>query len=175
VLADAGFRFDSSQYDSPRVPDRIAGAPAAPYRLELASGRELWELPVAVWRLRGRPLPVGGGSYWRVLPLPLLDRALRGVAAVNDYPVLYFHPYEWDPEPLRAALPATATPRQRLAAATVGAWRNAGRPLVVRRLRSVARRYRLLSYEQAYADIARRYGSRSRSLSPEGVLVRPPV
>jgi polysaccharide deacetylase family protein (PEP-CTERM system associated) len=175
ALADAGFRFDSSQYDSPRVPDRIGHVPAAPYRLELRSGRGLWELPVAVWRLRGRPVPVGGGSYWRVLPLPLLERGLRAVHDRSAYPVVYFHPYEWAPEPLRAALPVTATPHQRLVAASRSVWRNTGRPLVVRRVRAVARRYRLLSYEQAYADIARRYGSSSRSLSEEGVLVRPPV
>jgi peptidoglycan-N-acetylglucosamine deacetylase len=175
ALVDAGFRYDSSQYDSPRVPERFGGVPDAPYRLRLTSGRELWELPVPVWRVGGRPVPVGGGSYWRVLPLPVLERGLRGLRSGNAYPVVYFHPYEWDPEPLRAALPDSATPRQRLTAATRGLWRNAGRPLVVRRLRQVARRYRLLSYEQAYGDIARRYGESSRSLSQEGVLVRPPV
>ena len=175
ALAEAGFRWDSSAYDSPRVPDRLEDVPAGPYRLELPSGRELWELPVPVWRVRGRPVPVGGGSYWRVLPRPLLERGLRAVRDRNDFPVVYFHPYEWDPEPLRAALPADATPRQRLVAASRSLWRNAGRPLVVRRLREVARRYRLLSYEQAYADIARRYGESSRSLSQEGVLVRPSV
>ena len=174
-LVEAGFRVDSSQYDSPRVPDRISGVPGAPYRLVLPSGLELWELPVAVWRLGGRPVPVGGGSYWRVLPLALLERGLDAVHDRSAYPVVYFHPYEWAPDPLRAALPVTATPRQRLIAGGRSLWRNAGRPLVARRLRAVARRYRLLSYEQAYADIARRYGSSSRSLSPEGVLVRPPV
>jgi peptidoglycan/xylan/chitin deacetylase (PgdA/CDA1 family) len=144
VLAEAGFRYDSSQYDSPRVPDRIGGIPKEPFRLG-----ELWELPVA-----------GGGSYWRVLP----PRNLRELA------VLYFHPYEFGPA-LGAELPANATTKQRLAAAKVTAWRNAGRGLVERRLRQVARTHRLVSYHQAYGDIDRLYGTRSRALSPQGVLV----
>jgi peptidoglycan/xylan/chitin deacetylase (PgdA/CDA1 family) len=144
VLAAAGFRYDSSQYDSPRVPDRLGDIPKEPYRLG-----ELWELPVA-----------GGGSYWRMLP----PRNLGELA------VLYFHPYEFGPA-LRAELPSSATTKQRLAAAKVVAWRNAGRSLVERRLRQVARTHRLVSYHQAYGDIDRLYGTRSRALSPQGVLV----
>jgi polysaccharide deacetylase family protein (PEP-CTERM system associated) len=144
VLAAAGFRYDSSQYDSPRVPDRLGNIPKEPYRLG-----ELWELPVA-----------GGGGYWRVLP----PRNLGELA------VLYFHPYEFGPA-LRAELPSSATTKQRLAAAKVVAWRNAGRSLVERRLRQVARTHRLVSYHQAYGDIDRLYGTRSRALSPQGVLV----
>ena len=91
-LVAVGFRYDSSQYDTPRVPDRLGDIPSEPYRLG-----ELWELPVT-----------GGGSYWRVLP----PRGLRELA------VLYFHPYEFGPG-LRAELPADAPLRQRLAAAKV--------------------------------------------------------
>jgi polysaccharide deacetylase family protein (PEP-CTERM system associated) len=144
ALAEAGFRYDSSQYDSPRVPDRLGDIPQEPYRLG-----GLWELPVT-----------GGGSYWRVLP----PRNLRNFA------VLYFHPYEFGPG-LRAELPANATTRQRLAAAKVVVWRNAGRGFVERRLRQVARTHSLVSYHQAYGDIDRLYGARTRALSPQGVLV----
>ena len=144
VLAEAGFLYDSSQYDSPRVPDRLGDIPAEPYRLG-----DLWELPVA-----------GGGSYWRLLP----PRNLREDA------VLYFHPYEFGP-PLRAELPPGATAKQRLAAAKVVLWRNAGRSLVEKRLRQVAQTHRLVSYHQAYGDLDRLYGTRTRALSPQGVLV----
>src|ERR1700693_965376 len=33
TLAELGFRYDSSQYDSPRIPRRIRPVPPAPYRL----------------------------------------------------------------------------------------------------------------------------------------------
>jgi peptidoglycan-N-acetylglucosamine deacetylase len=161
ILAELGFRCDSSQYDSPRVRDRLGGIPGGPYRLRLEGGAEIWELPVAV---RG-PLPIGGGSYWRLLPAAVLHRALRPLD------VLYFHPYEFSPVPLRAGLGPAATSRQRAVAASRSLWRNTGRELLPRRLRSIARRYRLVSYDQAHDDITRRYGTRSRALSQEGVLV----
>ena len=156
----AGFRSDSSQYDSPRVPDRIDGIPDDPYRLRVAGG-ELWELPVATWG----PLPIGGGSYWRLLPARVIEHGLR------DLSVLYFHPYEFAPAPLRAELPASPTPRQRATASARALWRNSGRGLVASRLRQIARTHRLVSYDQAHADIVRYHGSRSRSLSEGGVLV----
>jgi polysaccharide deacetylase family protein (PEP-CTERM system associated) len=167
VLAEAGIRYDSSQYDSPRIRERIGGIPESPYRLELAGGAELWELPVAVWG----SVPVGGGAYWRALPPRLLGRALDGVGRRTAYPVLYFHPYEFDPEPLKAALPPSPSARQRLTSTTRSLWRNTGRQIVARRLREVARSHKLLSYEQAYDDIHRLYGARTRTLSEEGVLV----
>ncbi len=154
ALVDLGFRCDSSQYDSPRIPNRIGGIPTAPYRLRV-EGRELWEFPVAMWRA----LPVGGGSYWRLLPSRIVERGLR------EHSVLYFHPYEFGPEPLRIDGPHG--PR----AAALMRWRNTGRSLVARRLRQIARRYRLVSYDQAYDDVTRRHGTSTRALSPEGVLV----
>jgi polysaccharide deacetylase family protein (PEP-CTERM system associated) len=144
VLLETGFRYDSSQYDSPRVPDRLGDIPTEPYRLG-----ELWELPVT-----------GGGAYWRVLP----PRHLPELA------VLYFHPYEFGP-PLRAELPQGANAKQRLSATKVVAWRNFRRDAVEQRLRQVARTHRLVSYHQAYGDIDRLYGTRTRALSPQGVLV----
>jgi peptidoglycan/xylan/chitin deacetylase (PgdA/CDA1 family) len=144
VLAGAGYRYDSSQFDSPRVPDRLGEIPAEPYRLG-----GLWELPVA-----------GGGSYWRLLP----PRNLRELA------VVYFHPYEFGPR-LRAELPPGASAKQRASAAKVVLWRNSGRGLVERRLRRIARTHRLVSYHQAYDDLDRLYGTRTRALSQEGVLV----
>jgi polysaccharide deacetylase family protein (PEP-CTERM system associated) len=170
VLAGAGFRFDSSQYDSPKVPNRIGRIPDSPYRLELESGRELWELPVAVTRLGGRALPIGGGSYWRLLPTPALVRGLARAGATNPFPVLYFHPYEFDPQPLQARL-ASPSLSSRLYAARRSLWRNTGRGLVTKRLRAVAGRFRLMSYEQAYGDIVEQHRTRSRALSREGVLV----
>lgn len=170
-LAAAGFRFDSSQYDSPKVPNRIGGIPAAPYRLELGDGESLWELPVAVSTVAGRVVPVGGGSYWRLLPARVLLRGLRAAAEQSGFPVTYFHPYECDPQPLRARLPASPSARQRLTALERSVWRNTGRERIPARLRLVARHFRLISYEEAYADIEQRYATSTRALSREGVLV----
>jgi polysaccharide deacetylase family protein (PEP-CTERM system associated) len=161
ILAELGVTIDSSQYDSPRIPDRLGAIPDEPYRLRTQEGRELWEYPVATWG----PLPIGGGGYWRLLPAQAMRRGLE------EFDVLYFHPYEFATEPLRAELPRRATAQQRLLAASRGAWRNAGRGRVARLLREVARTHRLVSYDQASDDIARHHGTSSRALSEEGVLV----
>jgi polysaccharide deacetylase family protein (PEP-CTERM system associated) len=160
VLAELGFRCDSSQHDSPRVPRRIGGIPSEPYRLSLPAGRELWELPVAVWR----GVPIGGGSYWRLLPRRLLLRGLGEVASGSPAPVLYLHPYECDPRP-------TAARAQRARATLRAAWRNTGRSRVVDLLRAVAGEFSLVSYESVYDELEQRGASRPRSLSPEGVVV----
>ena len=168
VLAELGFAYDSSQYDSPRIAERLGGLPAAPYRLQLASGRELWELPVATSPLGGRRLPVGGGSYWRLLPGRFLARALRKTAAPA---MLYFHPYECDPKLLRAALPPSVGARERLVALVWHLWFNPGRKRVPARIRRVAQDFRLVSYEEAHVEIAERHGASTRTLSQDGILV----
>ena len=171
VLAEAGFRVDSSQYDSPRIRRRIGAIPSHPYRVALASGRELWELPVAVWRIGAARLPIGGGSYWRLLPRRALLRGLGAVAGASPAPVLYFHPYECDPSPLEIPLPDFASTAQRARARLRSAWRNAGRDNVVEHLRAVAREFRLVSYESVYDELEQRCPEGPRALSPEGVVV----
>ncbi len=171
VLAKLGFRYDSSQYDSPRIRGRIGGVPRTPYRLELDHDREIWEYPVTVWPVKGRPVPMGGGAYWRALPTAVLRRALREVAAENSHPVLYFHPYELDPQPLRASLPESSSPKQRALAAWKSVQRNPGRRLVADRIRAIARDYTLVSYEEAHGEVVERYGARPRSLSRAGVVL----
>jgi polysaccharide deacetylase family protein (PEP-CTERM system associated) len=154
ILAELGFAYDSSLYDSPRVRRRLRGAPAEPHRVRLESGGELWELPLAVWRVAGRRLPVGGGAYWRVLPAPLLARALGDAADYAPYPALYFHPYECDPEPLKVPLEGDPTPRERLFATLKDLQRNPGRRRVVPRIRKIAESFRFVTYEEARAAVA---------------------
>lgn len=165
VLAELGFDWDSSMHDSPRLPHRIRPVPETPCRLQLASGAELLELPVAVWRTHGRTLPMGGGSAWRLTPARVLARALHEVANETAYPVLYFHPYEFDPRLLRPSLPRSAAPRQRLRALYRPLRTNPGRARVAPRLRRIAREFRFVSHEQASTDIERDFGSRTRALS----------
>jgi polysaccharide deacetylase family protein (PEP-CTERM system associated) len=98
VLADLGMIYDSSIY--PVVHDRygVPGAPRAPF-LANAGGRGLLEFPLATLRFMGMRIPIGGGGYFRLLPLVLLERALRQVMRECSPPVamLYFHPWEFDP------------------------------------------------------------------------------
>jgi len=159
VLSELGFEYDSSQYDSPRIPRRIAPIPRTPYRLRLESGGELWELPVAAARV-----PVGGGAYWRVLPNAVIARSLRGLIAGGAAPALYFHPYEFDPEPLRAD-GGGRTARLR------AFQRNVARGAVAARLRKIAAEFTFAPYGTAVKDLAERPGTGAKTLSGAGVLV----
>jgi polysaccharide deacetylase family protein (PEP-CTERM system associated) len=105
VLAELGMLYDSSIY--PVHHDRY-GVPDAPRGPFLAQGteREILEFPPATLRLPGTNLPVGGGGYFRLLPLSLMKRALSWARRDPECgaTMLYFHPWEFDPEQPRLPL-----------------------------------------------------------------------
>jgi polysaccharide deacetylase family protein (PEP-CTERM system associated) len=177
VLRQLGFKYDSSQYDSPLVPRRIRGIPDDSYRLVLPSGGELAEFPVAVWR-RGRlSIPVGGGSYWRLLPTRFLLRTLHNSASARDHVALYFHPHELDPDPLSVPLAGDASASQQTRALYNRLYADVRRRSITSQLRSVAREFRLLTYGELCPNDALQsirsggHTTRSRALSAEGIVV----
>jgi len=98
VLADAGYRYDSSVF--PIRHDRY-GVPDAPARVHRAVGPQggtVLEIPPLTLRLLGTNLPVGGGGYLRLLPVRALGRALRRAARHRRTAMLYLHPWEVDPD-----------------------------------------------------------------------------
>jgi polysaccharide deacetylase family protein (PEP-CTERM system associated) len=105
VLAEVGMRYDSSIY--PVRHDRY-GVPDAPRIPFLACGpkREILELPPAMWRLFNQNLPTGGGGYFRLLPLGVVQRGLEQIRRECRPAVamLYFHPWEFDPDQRRLPL-----------------------------------------------------------------------
>ena len=105
VLAEEGMLYDSSIY--PVRHDRY-GAPYAPRGPFLARGlrNAILELPPATLRVPGVNLPVGGGGYFRLFPLFLLERAICQATGVLVPPIvtLYFHPWEFDPDQRRLPL-----------------------------------------------------------------------
>ena len=144
VLQELGFRYDSSLYDSPFVPQRLRPIPVSPFRI----AERLWEFPIAVWR-RGRlTLPMGGGAYWRALPSALHWHVLEQVARSSTFPVLYFHPYEFASEPLRVILPSHAARRQRARETARRMYKNARRDLIAVRLREAAARFRFVTFRE---------------------------
>ena len=168
VLADLGFRYDSSLHDSPRHRHRPGGIPDAPCRIELTSGRQLWEFPIAIARWGRLRLPIGGGSYWRVLPPAALRACLD--RAGESLP-LYFHPYECDDRPLNLPLPDRPSVRQRALAASYWARAKPGWGTLPDRLRRIARDFDLATYSSALERLSNDNGSRTRALSASGVIV----
>jgi polysaccharide deacetylase family protein (PEP-CTERM system associated) len=151
VLAAEGFAYDSSQHDSPRIRDRIAPADGAPHPLQLGNGETLWEFPVAVWRHSRARLPVGGASYWSVMPRRLV---LAGLRRTDPLAGLYLHPQELDPQPLRVPLPDRSGPSQRARARLRAAQRNIARWRTPELLRAIAGQFRLIPYGEAYAELS---------------------
>ncbi len=96
LLAELGFRVDSSIFPIRTRRYGIAGWELAPHRLELVSGAELLEAPVAVARLGRLSIPVAGGGYVRVAPGAVLRRLMRSIVAAGRPPILYCHPYEFN-------------------------------------------------------------------------------
>jgi polysaccharide deacetylase family protein (PEP-CTERM system associated) len=99
VLAELGMLYDSSIF--PVYHDRY-GVPSAPRTPFLARGRRhaLLELPPATLRLLGMNWPAGGGGYFRLFPLRVMEEAIRQMHGHARHPVamLYFHPWEFDTE-----------------------------------------------------------------------------
>jgi polysaccharide deacetylase family protein (PEP-CTERM system associated) len=104
-LAELGLLYDSSVYPVRHDRYGVPQAPRAPFR---ACGRRhaILELPPATLRWLGANVPVGGGGYFRLLPLFLLDQAVRQLATECHPAVvmLYFHPWEFDARQARLPL-----------------------------------------------------------------------
>lgn len=98
ILAEEGFRYDSSIF--PVIHDRygIPGAHRSPHILSLDSGRELAEFPVSTLSVCGYRVPMAGGGYFRLFPYQVTRRAIRRLNQTDGLPVVfYLHPWEFDP------------------------------------------------------------------------------
>ena len=107
VLADLGFRFDSSIYPIHHDNYGLAGSPSAPYAIKAGSAAQLQsriaEFPISTFRLLGRDLPVAGGGYLRMLPM-WYNRAGMDRIVESGRPVMvYVHPWEIDADQPRIA------------------------------------------------------------------------
>ena len=96
ILAEVGFKYDSSvfpvRHDRYGIPD----APRTPFWLRGERGKIL-ELPPATYRRFGQNLPVAGGGYFRLFPLTFLKAGVNQLANAGAPGILYFHPWEFDP------------------------------------------------------------------------------
>lgn len=121
ILAEAGYRYDSSIFpirhdrygipNAPRFLHELNGAECGMRAAECgvrneagAAGLRLIEFPPTTLRVLGVNLPVAGGGYLRLLPARLVRAALRRVNRLGHPAIVYFHPWELDPEQPRLPL-----------------------------------------------------------------------
>lgn len=97
VLAELGFRYDSSifpiHHDTYGIPD----APRAPFRIDTPAG-SMVEFPMTTARWLGSPnLPIGGGGYLRLFPFWVTKLGIRNAWDHGLPLITYTHPWEVDP------------------------------------------------------------------------------
>jgi polysaccharide deacetylase family protein (PEP-CTERM system associated) len=121
ILAEEGFKYDSSIFPILRDRYGIPGAPRFPYRITVGNGYtsltrsiastdsidsrdskdstdSIIEVPPSTMRVLGLTLPLGGGGYLRLFPEFLFRQALHRILGVErQAAVLYLHPWELDP------------------------------------------------------------------------------
>jgi len=111
VLADFGYQYDASIFPLKINPlYGISGAPIRPYRISFEDVRkedvrspliEFPFCPLTIWKLR---IPISGGFYLRILPLPFIYWGLKRINRSQSF-LVYFHPWEGSEKTPRLKLP----------------------------------------------------------------------
>jgi polysaccharide deacetylase family protein (PEP-CTERM system associated) len=98
ILAEEGFRFDSSIFPIRHYRYGIPEFDRRPLRLDLPNGASLREFPLTTLELGPLRLPLAGGAYLRFLPPALFRWGLSRLERADVPSVLYLHPWEIDAE-----------------------------------------------------------------------------
>ena len=98
ILAELGFKWDSSifpvYHDNYGIPD----TPSEPYKIQTRNGGQLKEFPITSAQKMGLSIPAAGGGYFRQFPYPLFKYLFHVASHGNRVPKLfYLHPWEVDP------------------------------------------------------------------------------
>ena len=93
VLAELGFKYDSSVFPSHHEFGGLPDFPSTPHVIKTQHG-ELKEFPISLGKVLGRHIVYSGGGYFRVMPWWLLKKLTKS----SEYVLTYFHPSDFDPE-----------------------------------------------------------------------------
>ncbi|MDD2310079.1 MAG: DUF3473 domain-containing protein [Desulfuromonadaceae bacterium] len=102
ILVEEGFSYDSSIFPITHDIYGIPGGKRFPHQISTHAGK-IKEFPISTFQLKvGRwrsQLPLSGGGYLRLFPAVLVARAIQVINSSEKQPVIvYFHPWEIDPE-----------------------------------------------------------------------------
>jgi peptidoglycan-N-acetylglucosamine deacetylase len=111
VLSDFGYQYDASIFPVKLSPlYGVRGAPTRPYRISLEDVRKedpqspLMEFPICPLMIGRLKIPISGGFYFRILPLPFLYWGLKRINRSQPF-LVYFHPWEGYEKTPRFKLP----------------------------------------------------------------------
>ena len=102
ILPELGFTQDSSIFPVWNPLYGIPGAPRQPFEIRV-NGRTLTEFPLPAIGPAKWAIPITGGAYLRLIPYPLQVLSLKMLERRGNPFVVYFHPWELDPEQPRIA------------------------------------------------------------------------
>ena len=96
VLAEQGYRYSSSV--APVKHDHYGWPESPRFAWKPLDDSDLVELPVTTARLGNRIVAAGGGGFFRMLPYKFSHWAVSQVNGEGRPAIIYFHPWEIDPE-----------------------------------------------------------------------------
>jgi hypothetical protein len=99
IIEDCGYLYDSS-YNSFGLHGRygrISLNGRGKFGIAYELSKNFYELPLSNVMVNGRFLPLGGGAYFRLIPLPLFNLGIKSILRKEDAYVFYMHPWELDP------------------------------------------------------------------------------
>jgi len=98
VLAEEGFRYDSSVYPISGKRYGWPGFSKDICKIDLPGGQSFVEVPMSTVTVFGKTFPAAGGGYIRHFPYSLTKWAIKHIQK-NRPAIVYIHPYEIDTEP----------------------------------------------------------------------------
>ncbi|MEZ5357815.1 MAG: polysaccharide deacetylase family protein [Candidatus Zixiibacteriota bacterium] len=104
VLAEAGYEHDSSVFPAARAHGGQARGRREPHRISTQNG-SIWEFPISVAPIFGKPICLFGGGYFRLFPYWMIRQYGNEVLADERPIVFYLHPRELDRDAPRLAMP----------------------------------------------------------------------
>lgn len=104
ILTDAGYQYDSSIVPAKTKLYGIPNAATIPYRISRKNiekdspDGKLLEFPLLTTKTFGKTIPACGGFYLRVLPLRIIENAIKNTNVNNSPATFYIHSWELTPE-----------------------------------------------------------------------------
>lgn len=96
ALTTLGFEYDSSYH--PFSGNQRYGQLGSNEKGIFKLNENLTEIPMSVWKNKFFELSIAGGGYFRLYPYYLFRTLVSSYLKKNDYMIMYFHPWEFDPE-----------------------------------------------------------------------------
>jgi polysaccharide deacetylase family protein (PEP-CTERM system associated) len=145
VLAETGYRYDSSIFPIKMSRYGMAGYPPELRIVKTPRGHRIIEAPIACFDWLGKRRPVGGGGYFRMWPYWVIRKAFRQMSRLGRAGIVYMHPYEYDTTEL-SQFKSTVSLKQRL-------HQGIGRKGFPRKVRKLIRDFPIGPFREVLADL----------------------